>query len=84
MEGIKAQFEKKDCYIVVLRGCDSGILKPFDSAILLITDSSALGYRFETASKAILSAKMRNAERVKIPEEMEKRANNILKIWKNE
>jgi hypothetical protein len=84
MEGIKAQFEKKDCYIVVLRECDSGILKPFDSAVLLITDSSAAGYKLETASKAALSAKMKNAERIKVPEEMEKRANNILKIWKNE
>ena len=81
MEGIKAVFEKTDCYIVALREVDSGLLKPFDSVVVIMTDNTKYGYRFEVASKAAMASKMRGAQKIKIPEEMEKRVNNILKIW---
>jgi len=83
MEGIRAVVEKTDCYIVALREVDSGFLKPFDSVVVIMTDNSKYGYKFEVASKSAMASKMKYAERIKIPEDMEKRVNNILKIWQN-
>jgi hypothetical protein len=84
MEGIRSVYEKKDCYIVVLKEVDSGLGSMFESIVVLITDDSALGHTFETASKSAFSSKMREAEIVEIPEELAKKIKNIQKIWERE